>query len=74
VAAHERSVMSPVPLNGMYVVLKPNEAFRRSCAAWLAEFSPDPPRLIFQVGLRCLTRSPNVLNGLESETTSASGV
>ena len=68
-------VMSPVPLNGTYVVLMPNAAFSRSCAAWLAELRPEPPRVILPgCAFAALTKSAKVLIGLDSETTSASGV
>ena len=46
-----------------------------SCAAWLAEFRPEPPRLIFPgEAFAALTKSWKVLVGLDSGTTSASGV
>ena len=53
----------------------PKAAFKRSCAAWFAEFRPEPPRVILPgSALAALTKSWNVLIGLSTRTTSASGV
>jgi hypothetical protein len=57
------------------VVLKPKAAFMRSCAAWLAEFRPEPPSEILPgSAFAAFTKSWKVLIGLDSCTTSASGV
>ena len=53
----------------------PNCAFRRSCAAWLAEFRPEPPRFILPgAALAAAMNSAKVLYGLLSGTTRMSGV
>ncbi len=67
--------MSPVPLNGTYVVLMPSSRSRRTCATWFAEFVPEPASVTavgFSFAAR--TRSANVLNGLSAATITASGV
>ena len=66
---------SPVPLYGTYVVLTPKSRFRRSCAAWLAELRPEPPRLSLPgFSFAALMKSAKVLIGPASLTTSRSGV
>jgi hypothetical protein len=57
------------------LVFTPNTLFMRSCAAWLAEFWPDPPRFSAPgLSLAALMKSAQLLMGLCSGTTSASGV
>ena len=47
----------------------------RSCAAWFAEFDPEPPRLSLPgSALAALMKSAKVLIGLCSGTTRMSGV
>ena len=64
-------VMSPVPLKGTYVVFMPKTAFRRSCAMWFAELSPEPPRLSLPgSAFATRTKSWKDLMELDSATTS----
>jgi hypothetical protein len=55
--------------------LTPNAAFMRSCAAWFAELSPEPPsESLAAFAFAALMKSWKLLCGLASRTTSASGV
>src|SRR4051812_43913867 len=66
---------SPVPLNGTYSVLMPKAASRRSCAAWLAEYWPEPARLSLPgLALAAFRKSCQFLIGLLALTTRMSGV
>src|SRR4051812_19311781 len=66
---------SPVPLNGTYSVLMPKAASRRSCAAWLAEYWPEPARLILPgLALAAARNSWKLWIGLFWLTTRMSGV
>ncbi len=53
----------------------PASAFRRSCAAWFAEFVPEPARLSFPgLAFAAAMKSLYVLNGESVRTTMPSGV
>ena len=66
---------SPVPLNGTYVVVMPAALLSRACAAWFAEFVPDPARLsVPGLAFAAATKSWNVLKGDSVRTMIASGV
>jgi len=53
----------------------PKVASSRSCAAWLAELRPEPPSVMRSgCSFAAFTKSWKLRSGLDSATTSASGV